>query len=66
LQPLPREVYADATLNRFDVVADLAALSADEWARYEETVVKPNAEQPRSLGRYATAVRKRRREAVAA
>ena len=66
LQPLPREVYADATLNRFDVVADLAALSADEWARYEDTVVKPNAEQPRSLGRYATAVRKRRREAVAA
>ena len=65
LQPLPREVYAEATLNRFEVVADLADLGADAWARYDATVVQPNVQKPRPLGHYAIGVRKRRRQDAA-
>jgi hypothetical protein len=66
LQPLHRAVYADATLNDFNVVAGVSQLSADDWARYAETVVKPNTQRPRPLGRYAVAARKRRKECAAA
>jgi hypothetical protein len=66
LQPLPREVYSDATLNDFKVVPNLAMLSEQDWAHYHETVIKPNSQRPRTLGRYAVAVRKRRKQNLVA
>ena len=62
LQPLPRAIYSEAVLGDFAVVPNLASFGAREWARFEETVVRPNVQQPRQLGGYAVAARKRRRE----
>lgn len=60
-QPLPRRVYNDATLNAFDTTSDMAELSEADWAAYRDTIVRPNAEPDRPLGRYAVAGRRRRR-----
>jgi len=61
VQPLQRTTYADEVCNRFGLVNGLKAFSAKTWARYEETMVKPNLEPSRPIGTYAAEVRKRRR-----
>ena len=61
VQPLPREVYAEATLNRFELVPDLEGLSAADWEEYRRTVVRPNTQEVRPRGQYAAATRKRRK-----
>jgi len=58
LQPLPRAVYADQTLDSF-AVSD--CLDARDWADYIDTIVRPNGDPDRKQGSYAIAARKRRR-----
>ncbi|HEV3011487.1 MAG TPA: hypothetical protein VGX52_20895 [Burkholderiales bacterium] len=60
VQPLHRSAYAEEISNRFGLVADLAALPADAWARYEQAIVKPNI-NPGPAGAYAASVRRRRK-----
>ena len=73
VQPLPRTVYSDATLDAMTTVAELDGFSADDWEDYCATVVRPNQDPHRQIGRYALEARRRRRgicpvmaEAVAA
>ena len=61
LQPLPRHVYGDETLNAAEAAPALADLGEREWADYIATVVKPNDDPDRTPGRYAVAARKRRK-----
>ena len=58
LQPVPRPATADATLNRF---ATRDGLAAADWADFIRDIAAPNADPNRPPGRYATAVRHRRR-----
>lgn len=59
-QPLPRASYADATLNNFELVPELRQFSPEDWNDYYDTVVRPNVQDQRPRGQYATANRKRR------
>ncbi len=61
VQPLPRVAYADATLAMADTTADMAGLSACDWADYEATIARPNADPDRNFGGYAVAARKQSR-----
>jgi hypothetical protein len=61
VQPLPRTLYADATLEAMTTVGHLAGLSADDWEAYCATVVRPNQDPHRQVGRYAIAARRSRR-----
>ncbi len=58
VQPLPRAAYSDEALDCF-VVSD--HLEAADWARYIETIVRPNADPERPQGSYAVTARKRRK-----
>jgi hypothetical protein len=60
VQPIPRDAYDDKVLNSFVVERGMQALGDSEWAAYHETVVSPNKQPARRLGRYAVAARKRR------
>ncbi len=60
IQPLPRSVYDDATLNNYELVPDLAGLRPEDWDAYYDTVVRPNTQENRPRGQYAAAARKRR------
>ena len=59
LQPLQRDTYAEEHLRSFNVVDGLEAMSPDDWALFRATVIKPNQDPNRRVGRYAAAVRKR-------
>jgi hypothetical protein len=61
VQPLPRIAYDDATLDAMDFVPDLAGLQPEDWSDYHRTIVLPNLSPDVGPGRYATAVRRRRR-----
>jgi len=61
VQPLPRAVYADATLNNVSLAGDLADLAERDWADYERSVVAPNRQPQHEPGGYAVAARRRRR-----
>jgi len=61
VQPLERHTYADEVCNDFRLVADPAQFPAEAWARYEQTIVKPNQDPARPIAAYATSVRRRRR-----
>lgn len=65
VQPLPRALYSDATLDRMATLADLSDLSAHDWESYRLSIVAPLAEPNRPLGRYAVEARRRRRCPVA-
>ncbi len=58
VQPVRRIDYDDARLNDIRVDADIGALTEDDWDRYRDTVVKPNAAPQRRRGAYAARVRK--------
>lgn len=60
VQPLPRHVYEDATLNNYEIVPDIRQLSPEDWDDYYDTVVRPNSQIVRPRGQYAAAARKRR------
>jgi hypothetical protein len=62
VQPIPRHAYEDATLNNYELVADLNGLRPDDWDDYYDTVVRPNVQVVRPRGQYAAAARKRRAE----
>lgn len=57
-QPVPRLAYADATLAAMSICDDM---SEGDWADYEATIARPNADPNRPLGGYAVNVRKRAR-----
>ena len=61
VQPLPRAVYADATLDDAVIVGDLEDFAHSDWLDYQRTVVAPNLDGGRGPGRYALAARRRRR-----
>ncbi len=60
VQPIPREVYAAATLDNYEIVPELHQLSAEDWDDYYDTVVRPNVADKRPRGSYAASARKRR------
>ena len=60
VQPIPREVYADATLNDYELVPELNQLTGEDWDDYYQTVVRPNVADKRPRGSYAASARKRR------
>ena len=62
VQPLPRHVYDDATLNDYELVPELRQLSPEDWDDYYDTVVRPHVQEVRPRGQYAAAARKRRAE----
>lgn len=61
VQPLPRMTYSDATLAAMSVVPSMASMDDDAWAAYHDSIVAPSDDPDRGSGRYAVAVRKRRR-----
>ena len=61
VQPLSRGTYAEEVSNGFAVVGDPRAFPQEAWARYEQTIVKPNLDAERMVAAYATLVRRRRR-----
>jgi hypothetical protein len=60
-QPIPRDVYADATLNDYELVPELAQLGPEDWDAYYDTVVRPNVREDRPRGQYAAEARRRRK-----
>lgn len=61
VQPIPREAYAEAALNRVPVAAGLGAMGPAEWRDYKASVVAPRRDGGCPLGRHAAEVRRRRR-----
>lgn len=61
VQPLHRDTYSDSTLNDYELVPHLEQLSPEDWDAYYDTVVRPNVQENRPRGQYATAARKRRK-----
>ena len=60
VQPIPRSVYDDATLNNYEIVPDVAQFEPADWDDYYDTVVRPHTQVVRPRGQYAAAARKRR------
>ncbi len=60
VQPIPRDVYADATLNDYEIAPHVHQFSGQDWDDYYQTVVRPNVADKRPRGAYATLTRKRR------
>lgn len=63
VQPLPRTVYTDATLDAVSFVPDLGGFSDADWEDYCATIVRPNHDPERQVGRYAIDARRHRRNA---
>ncbi len=62
VQPIPRDVYDDGLLNNYSAVSDMQSLRPEDWDEFYDTVVRPNVQEDRPRGQYATAARKRRKE----
>jgi hypothetical protein len=60
VQPIPRIALDDRTLNDYELVPNLDQLTPEDWDDYYDTVVRPNVQEERPRGQYATAARKRR------
>ena len=60
VQPLPREAYAEQTLNATAIVPDMAGMSDEDWSAYRTTIVSRPRTPDRPFGAYAVAARKRR------
>jgi hypothetical protein len=58
VQPIPRSVYG--TLHDFETIPDLTDLGPAEWEAFRLTVVAPNVDANRRLGKYAADARRRR------
>ena len=59
--PVPRSMYGEDLQNTGRVVADIAMMTAEDWADYRATVVEPCSAEDRGRGRYAAQARKRRK-----
>jgi hypothetical protein len=59
IQPLPRIAYSEATLHATSTTADMAELTASDWANYQTTIATPNDRPDRALGAYAVGARRR-------
>ena len=62
VQPVPREMYDDNALNNYTVNPAMENLSPEDWDDFYDTVVRPNVQENRPRGQYATAARKRRKD----
>ena len=62
VQPVRKEVCADKFLQNF-AVRELDQLSPEHWEAFRRTVVAPNTEPERKLGKYAVSVRKQAHQA---
>jgi Family of unknown function (DUF6065) len=63
VQPVPRRAYAEDTLASMSVVPNPGGLTSRDWDDYRTTIALPNEDPDRPFGAYATAVRKRRKQA---
>lgn len=63
MQPLPRNAYADETMDAVTYVPQLGDLTSGDWDDYIQTVVQPNDDPGRPHGQYAIAARRRRKAA---
>jgi hypothetical protein len=61
VQPLPRSVYDEKTLNDVEFVGSLSDFRPEDWDDFYDTVVRPNVQIDRPRGQYAVAARKRRK-----
>lgn len=61
VQPIPRAVLDEAGQNDYELVPDMTFFSPEDWDDYYDTVVRPNVQEKRPRGQYATAARKRRK-----
>ena len=61
VQPLHRNTYAEEVSNGFGLVANPGEFSEEAWARYEDTIVRPNVDPQRPVAAYAASVRRRRK-----
>jgi Family of unknown function (DUF6065) len=62
VQPLPRAIYGDDTLNAVAFTPDMAGFAADDdWEDYRTSIVRPSDDPNRTPGGYAIAARKRRK-----
>lgn len=61
VQPIPRSVLDEAGQNDYELVPDMSFLTPEDWDDYYDTVVRPNVQEKRPRGQYATAARKRRK-----
>ncbi|MGE0759387.1 MAG: DUF6065 family protein [Pirellulaceae bacterium] len=60
VQPIPRHVYDDSTLNNYELVPHMTQLTPEDWDSFYDTVVRPHTQEVRQRGHYAAEVRKRR------
>lgn len=61
VQPLPREAYAEPILNNTGTVTRLEDWAAEDWSDFDRDIIQPNSVPDHMPGRYATAVRRRRK-----
>jgi hypothetical protein len=61
VQPMPRDCYANETLDRMAVTDSPQALTEAHWQAYHTTIVEPNSRPDRAYGAYAVAARKQKR-----
>jgi len=61
VQPLHRMNYADESRVQSAFLPEASKFPARAWARYEETIARPNRDPQRGIAAYSVAVRKRRK-----
>jgi Family of unknown function (DUF6065) len=61
VQPLPRQAYAEEILNSALEVPNLESWQPQDWKDYDRDIIQPNSVAQHQPGRYATAVRRRRK-----
>jgi hypothetical protein len=60
VQPLPREAYAEPTLNATEIVPDMSGMREQDWGAYHASIAGPAEDPERPFGAYAVAARRRR------
>jgi hypothetical protein len=60
VQPVPRHIYGNETLDQMDITSNASDLTAEDWEAYRATIVEPNSRPNRPFGAYATKARKKR------
>jgi hypothetical protein len=62
VQPVPRHIYNNTTLDRMDVTPGPSALTPEHWDAYQASIVEPNSRPNRPFGAYAITARKQRHQ----
>ena len=60
--PVPQAAYSDATLESSEIIEGLTSLDEAIWEGWFRDVVEPNQSSSSQPGRYASAVRRRRKQ----